>query len=61
MGLLLSLLIFALILCVALWIVRTIPFPAPFGMIAQVIIGVIALVFLIDMLMGGLAFPVVRC
>lgn len=51
-----DLLLYVLILLVVfggIWYVLTLlPLPAPFGLIAQVVIGVIFVVFLISLLMG---------
>lgn len=50
---LITLLILCLILGLAVWIVSILPLPHPFGLIAQVVIGVIGLIVLIELLLGG--------
>jgi hypothetical protein len=52
-----SLLITVLIVCIVvallIWIVRILPIPAPFGLIAQAVIGVIALIWVLELLLGS--------
>jgi len=52
-----QLLVYILILCLffglILWVIRSIPMPEPFGMIAQAVVGLILLLVLLDMLLGG--------
>lgn len=51
-GLLINLLIVALILGVAWWILTLIPLPPPFDLIVKVVFVLIALIVLIDLLVG---------
>lgn len=51
-SLLISLLIIFLILGVAWWIINLLPLPAPFGLIVQVVFVVIALIVVVDLLLG---------
>lgn len=51
-SLLINLIIIMLVLGVAWWIISIIPLPPPFAMIAQVILVLIALILLIDLLLG---------
>lgn len=53
-GLLIQLLIIVLVLGVAWWIINLIPLPPPFHAVAQVVIVIIALIWLISLL-GGFA------
>lgn len=47
-SLLLMLLIAAVAVGVVIWIIRTLPLPAPWGNIAQVLVAVIFLIFLLQ-------------
>ena len=55
-----SLLIFAIILCVAVWIVRLLPLPPPIPLIMQIIIGVFALMWLLHAFGAWGGSPVFR-
>ena len=52
-----SILVYILVLClvfgVCLYVVRTIPLPAPFGMVAQAIVALVFLLVLLDIFFGG--------
>lgn len=52
MGLLITLLIIALVVFVAFWIVNEIGLPHPINLIVKVIVGVIALIYLLNALGG---------
>lgn len=56
-GLLVQLLILALIFGVAWWIISLIPLPDPFPMILRVCFAVILLITLIQLVGGGLGWP----
>lgn len=57
-GLLINLLIVALILGVAWWILSLIPLPPPFGMVVQVVFVIICLIVVISLLasLGGVGW-----
>ena len=57
MNALITLLIVCLVLGVIYYIITILPLPAPFRTIALVIIGVIAIIYLISLLFGAGAFP----
>jgi hypothetical protein len=48
-----------IIFSVIFYIIRLIPLPPPFGVVAQAVVGLILLLILIDMLLGGrfVGFP----
>lgn len=52
-----SALIYILVLClvfgIILYVVRMLPLPEPFGVIAQAIVALILLLIILDMLLGG--------
>jgi hypothetical protein len=48
MSLLISLLVFVLVLAIVVWIVQMLPLPAPWNRIALAIVGVIALLYLLE-------------
>lgn len=50
--LLIHLLIIFLILGVAWWVISVIPLPPPFALIAQVVFVIIALIIVIELLLG---------
>jgi hypothetical protein len=52
--LLVSLLVFLLILGLVWYVIQMLPLPEPFGRIAQVVLVVVAIIFLIYFLMGAL-------
>jgi hypothetical protein len=54
-SILITLLIVCLIAGVAIWAIGLIPLPAPFGVIARVVVGVIVLIYLIQLLAGGVS------
>lgn len=49
---LIALLVFCLVVGVALWLIGLLPLPSPFGMIARVVIVIIALVYLLERFSG---------
>ena len=51
LSILVSFLILVLILSVIWWVLTLIPLPPPFRMVAQVVIAVIALIYLITLLL----------
>jgi hypothetical protein len=57
--LLIYILILLLIFGVILYVVRLIPLPPPFALIAQAVVGLILLLVLLDLLLGGrfVGFP----
>jgi hypothetical protein len=59
-GLLVTVIILALIFYVAYWLLSKIPLPEPFGVIVQVILGLIILVVLLGLLFGQIHTPVLR-
>ena len=52
LGLLISLVIIVLVLGVAWWIISLIPLPSPFHLIIQVVFVIIALIVVVDLLLG---------
>jgi hypothetical protein len=61
MNLLITLLVYAIVFGLIWWLVMRLPLPAPWGMVAQVLLIVIALVFLFSLLTGGsLGLPALR-
>lgn len=48
MSLLVSLLVFCIVIGLILWLINYLPLPAPFGMIARVVIVLLALVWLVE-------------
>jgi len=52
LGLLISLIIIVLVLGVAWWIISLIPLPSPFHLIIQVVFVIIALIVVVDLLLG---------
>jgi len=59
-GRLVSILVIVLILGLVYWILQQLPLPEPFGMIVKVVIGLIAVVFLLSLLFGGVNIPTLR-
>ena len=59
-GLLVTVIILALFFYVAYWLLSKIPLPEPFGVIVQVILGLIILVVLLGLLFGQIHTPVLR-
>ena len=59
-GLLITVIILGLIFYVAYWVLAKIPLPAPFNVVAQVVLGLIVLVVLLSLLFGGISVPVLR-
>lgn len=59
MNTLLSLLIFLLVVGVIFYVVSLIPLPHPFGLIVQIILALVVIVYLLGMLgvMPGVSFP----
>ena len=49
MSILISLLVLVLIFALVWWVLDQIPLPAPFGMIVRVIVGVIMIVYLLNL------------
>jgi asparagine N-glycosylation enzyme membrane subunit Stt3 len=58
-GLLLYVLVLLIFFSILFYVVRMIPLPPPFGMVAQAVIGLILLLVLLDLLLGGrfVGFP----
>ncbi len=52
-GLLVWILIVALIFGLIFWVLGMIPLPAPFDVIARVVVGVIFIIILLSMVFGG--------
>jgi len=59
-GLLVTVIIAGLIFWVLWYIVRMLPLPEPFRTVAMVVLGLIAVVFLLSLLFGGLSLPKFR-
>jgi hypothetical protein len=59
-GLLVTVIILGLVFYVLYWLLGRIPLPAPFAVIAQVILGLIVVVVLLGLLFGGISIPVLR-
>lgn len=57
-ALLVNLLILCLIAGLIIWVIRQLPLPHPFGLIAQVVVAVVVLIILLQMLLG-LPWPAV--
>ncbi len=53
LSLLVSILIFALVIWLVLWVISILPIPAPFNRVAQAVVGVVALIWLLEMLLGS--------
>lgn len=45
---LISLLVIVIVLAIVFWVLRQIPFPAPFGWIAYAVVGLIAIIALLN-------------
>ncbi|HWI70178.1 MAG TPA: hypothetical protein VNS88_17735 [Nitrospiraceae bacterium] len=59
-GLLVTVIILGLVFYLVYWVISKIPLPEPFGVVVQVILGIIALLVLLGLLFGGLNIPVLR-
>ena len=59
-SLLVTVLILALIFGLVYWVLAQIPLPPPFGMAAQVILGIICIVVLLGVLFGSINIPALR-
>jgi F0F1-type ATP synthase assembly protein I len=59
-SLLITVIIVGLIFGLIWWIVHQLPLPAPFKMVVEVLVGLIAVVFLLSLLFGGINLPVFR-
>jgi len=59
-GLLVTVIIAGLIFWVLWYIVRMLPLPEPFRTVAMVVLGLIAVIFLLSLLFGGLSLPKFR-
>lgn len=60
LSLLVTLVIVGLIFWLVLWFVDYIALPEPFNKVAKVIIGIAALVFLVNLLLGLTGHPLLR-
>jgi hypothetical protein len=56
MDLLLQVLVFVIVLGALFYIISVIPLPHPFGLIARIILGVVALIFILNILFGLLPY-----
>lgn len=61
-GLLVTVIILGLVFYVLYWLLGVISpkLPAPFGVVAQVILALIVVVVLLGLLFGGISIPVLR-
>jgi uncharacterized membrane protein YwzB len=59
-GLLIHILVGSLIFAVLWWLLQQIPLPEPFKMVATVLLALIAVVFLLGLLFGGVNLPHLR-
>jgi hypothetical protein len=59
-GLLVFVLIVVLIFGLIIYFIRTIPMPAPWGIVAQSIVALICILLLLGVLFGGISVPVLR-
>ncbi len=60
LGLLISIIVFGLICFVLWWLVSYIGLPEPFNKVAQVLVALAAVVFLISILTGNVSFPILK-
>ena len=51
---LVSVLILCLVLGLIIWVIRILPIPEPFGSVAQAIVALIFVIWLLGFLLGGL-------
>lgn len=59
-SLLVTILILALIFSLVWWVLGQMPIPAPFRMVVNAILGLIAIIVLLSMLFGGINVPTLR-
>jgi hypothetical protein len=59
-NLLVTLIIIALVFGLVWWVLAQMPIPEPFRMVINALIGLIAVVFLLGLLFGGVSVPVFR-
>jgi len=59
-GLLVTVIILGLVFYVFYWLLSKIPLPEPFGVVAQVILGLIVVLVLLGLLFGHISIPVLR-
>lgn len=60
MGILLTLLIYLCILAVIWWVITQLPLPAPFRMVANVVVAIVAIFMLVSLLGGAGGFHLAR-
>jgi len=59
-NLLIAVIVLGLIFYLVYWVLSKIPLPAPFNVVAQVVLGLIAVVVLLGLLFGQVDIPVLR-
>ena len=59
-NLLIAVIVLGLIFYLVYWVLSKIPLPAPFNVVAQVVLGLIAVVILLGLLFGQVDLPVLR-
>jgi uncharacterized membrane protein YjjP (DUF1212 family) len=59
-NLLIAVIVLGLIFYLVYWVLSKIPLPAPFNVVAQVVLGLIAVVVLLGLLFGQVDLPVLR-
>jgi len=59
-SLLFTLLVLALVVAVAWWVIGMVPMPPQIKQIVSVIFGLMVLVYLLGLLFGGLSLPTLR-
>lgn len=58
MTLLIYLLVFCIVAAIAFYIIAQFAFPAPWGNVIRAIVALILLIILIEILVGGISFPI---
>jgi hypothetical protein len=59
-GLLITVIIIGLVMYLLYWLVGQIPLPAPFKVVATVLLALVTVVLLLGLLFGGVSVPVLR-
>jgi heme A synthase len=60
LSLLVTLVVAALIFWLIWWFIDYVGVPEPFNKVIRVVIGLVALIFLINLLLGGIGHPIFR-
>ena len=53
MGILITLLVYFCILAIIWWVITQLPLPAPFRLVANVVVAIVAIVMLLSLVGGG--------